>query len=132
MTTRRVKARQGQEEEWVALSWSEGPPWHVKVEGSFGAHEGQEDDLFSALLVVRQALDKDEWLLQINASRTDAWPSQMALQAGGLRLYILRLGEPTAPGDLVTALDDISEGEAGTVRQQQEFAAQWRRSLNRG
>lgn len=116
----------------MALSWSEGPPWHVRVEGSFGAHEGQGEDLFSALLVVRQALDERGWLLQINAARSDAWPSQMALQASGLRLYILRLGEPTAPRDLVATLDDISDGEAGTVLQQQAFAVQWSRSLDRG
>lgn len=126
---RRVKARRDGQDEWVELTWSEGPQWRVKVEGSFGCPEGRGDDLFSALLAVRKDLDELGWLLQVNGARTDAWPSQMALQAGGLRLYILRLGEPASPADLVSTLDEISDGEAGTVLQQEAFAAQWRRSL---
>ncbi len=75
MSRRRVEAVRGDERAAVQLEWSDEPPWHVSADGPVGRIVEHDDDLFSALRALRRVLERDGWLLHVNAARVNAWPS---------------------------------------------------------
>lgn len=65
-------------------------------------HTATADDAFEALAAVRLQLERDGWLLGVEGSRIDVWPSGMARdQGGGLRAYRVRRGRRPSLDDLV-------------------------------
>ena len=129
MSRRTVEAVRGDERASVKLKWSDAAPWVLSAKGPFGRVVEEGDDLFSALTAVRRVLEADGWLLQVNAARVDAWPSHMALEAGGRKVYLLRIGEQGRREDLVDAFAPIERGRAATVDEQQAFHDQWVEAL---
>ena len=125
MNRRTVEAVRGDERGSVKLEWSDAPPWVLSAKGPFGRVVERHDDLFSALTALRRVLEADGWLLQVNAARVDAWPSQMARDAGGGKVYLLRIGQQGRREDLVDALAPIEGGRAATVEEQQAFHDRW-------
>ncbi len=128
MSRRRVEAVRGDERAAVQLEWSDKPPWHVSADGPFGRIVEQDDDLFSALRALRRVLERDGWLLQVNAARVNAWPSQMALQAGGGKVYLHSIGHPARREDLVDAFAPLETGMAATVDAQKAYHDTWARA----
>ena len=125
MSRSTVKAIRGNERAAAALGWSDNPPWRVAVEGPFGRLAKTGDDLFSALARIRRTLERDGWMLQVNAAREDTWPSPMARQAGGRKVYVLSMGRPARGEDLVDPFAPIETGRAVTVEEQEAFHDRW-------
>lgn len=124
-----MEAVRGDERAPVTLEWSDARPWVLSAEGPFGHVVERHDDLFSALTALRRVLEADGWMLQVNAARADAWPSQMAVAAGGRKVYLLRIGQPGRREDLVDAFAPIEAGRAATVEEQQAFHDRWVEAL---
>ncbi len=129
MSRRKVEAIRADQRVPVRLEWSDRPPWRVAVDGPFGRLMEEGEDLFSALLAVRRILEADGWLLQVNAARTDAWPSPMARQAGGRKVYLHSMGRPARSDDLVDAFPPIESDDAATVDEQLAFRDRWSSTL---
>ena len=128
MSRRRVDAVRGDDRAVVQLEWSDKPPWHVSADGPFGRVVEHDDDLFSALGAVRRVLERDGWLLHVNAASVNAWPSQMAQQAGGRKVYLLSMGRPARREDLVDAFAPLQSGMAATVEEQKAYHDTWARA----
>ena len=124
-----MEAVRGDERAPVKLKWSDAPPWVLSAKGPFGRVVERHHDLFSALTALRRVLEADGWLLQVNAARADAWPSQMTLEAGGRKVYLLRIGQPVRREDLVDAFAPVEGGRAATVEEQQAFHDRWVEAL---
>lgn len=84
-------------------------------------------DLFEALVAIRRQVEPDGWLIAVQGSRIDTYPSGMARDmGGGEQIYQLRLGEPATFADLVDTLGPALGAELATVEAQQEFWERWR------
>jgi hypothetical protein len=104
-------------------------PWRVEADGPTGRVAGEGDDLFTAVTTVREQLERDGWLLLVNAARRDAYPSPLALRMGGQSVYVLRPGEPARSADLIQTLGPLEDGRPATVAEQREHYERWRREL---
>jgi hypothetical protein len=118
------EVRRGAERAEIRLRCAGTHPWRLEADGPTGRLSAEGDDLFSALAGLREQLEADGWLLQVNGARVDAYPSRMA-RAGGRLLYVLRPGEQARDGDLVETLAPLEEGRGGTVAEQQEHFEHW-------
>lgn len=68
----------------------------------FGVLSFNDSNLFAALSAFRRVLEQQGYLVLCNGARRDAYPSRMALQmGGGLKVYLLKAGEPARREDLV-------------------------------
>lgn len=84
-------------------------------------------DMFEALVRLRRQLEPDGLMVAVQGARRDAYPSGMARDmGGGLRVYVLCLGQRARPDDLVETLDDAPSGQIATVDEQRAFAEAWR------
>jgi len=84
------------------------------------------DDLFDCLCNVRTELEKDGAKVLCNGARTNAYPSGMAREmALGRRVYLLRMGQPARPQDLVNTFDEAPLEEIGSVAEQRKYYIDW-------
>lgn len=84
-------------------------------------------DLFEALVLVRRQLEPQGWLVAVQGSRLDAYPSRMARDmGGGERIYVHRPGQPARSEDLVDTLAAAEPEDLATVAAQQQY---WQRVL---
>lgn len=130
-TVEREAARDG-ERARVELRVAREHPWRVEADGPTGRVVGEGDDLFTATARVREQLERDGWLLLVNAARRDAYPSRLALQMGGQSVYVLRPGQPAGSADLLETLAPLEEGQPATVAEQREHYERWLREIRHG
>jgi hypothetical protein len=110
----------------VALRTVDGSPFVIEADGPTGHMRAEGHDLFAATLALREQLERDGWLLQIEGARPDVYPSAMSREAG--RAYVIRPGRHSTLEDLVDILAPVSERRAGTVAEQRARFEQWSRS----
>jgi hypothetical protein len=125
------EAVRGDERAPVRLRVVQEHPWRLEAEGPTGTLVAEADDLFTALVELREQLEAAGWLLQVNGARVDAYPSRMALDSGGRQLYVLRPGRHATGEDLVDTLAPLEDGRAGTVAEQRENFDRWRQDVAR-
>lgn len=90
-------------------------------------------DMFDALVRIRERLEPQGWLVAVQGSRLDTFPSEMQREmAGGLNVYVMRIGEPIRLGDAVETFAEADPGLLATVDAQYERAADWERSVQDG
>jgi hypothetical protein len=113
------QARNGPEElYWAQLEWA-GPRVDVAA-----------DDLFEALVRIREQLEPHGWFVAVQGSRLDSFPSGMQREtAGGLRVYVMRMGEPTRPEDVIETFAEADPSLLATVTAQRKRAEDWARSV---
>ncbi|MFD0026168.1 hypothetical protein [Streptomyces sp. NPDC058382] len=129
-----VTAVRGEERAVAALTWAldEGEqqePYRVRAAGPWGSHEERGHDLIAALDSVRRALEREGWLLAINAARPDVSQSGMLRGSGSSRAYLLRPGKPGRLDAMVNLFDDAPPTAVTSVDAQHEAHEQWVRSL---
>jgi hypothetical protein len=88
-----------------------------------------ERDFFDALLSIRRLHLEPEGLIPFcYGSSINAWPSGMARDMGsGLSVYLMEVGRPSA-GPPVSIFDAGAEVVPSLVKDQEEFAQEWRRA----
>ncbi|WP_345611120.1 Clp protease N-terminal domain-containing protein [Pseudonocardia adelaidensis] len=90
-------------------------------------------DMFDALVRIREQLEPQGWFVAVQGSRLDAFPSAMQREmAGGLNVYVMRVGEPIRLGDAVETFAEADPGLLATVAAQHQHAAKWQRSVQGG
>lgn len=101
-------------------------PYRLDAEGPTGRLSGEGDDVFDAAVALREQLERDGWLLQIEGAREDVYPSRMSRPSG--RAYVLRPGRHSTADDLVDTLAPLSAGRAATVAEQRANFERWTQS----
>ena len=83
-------------------------------------------DYFAALVLIRQDLEADGWLLSCYGASRNVYASGMARDMGlGLKAYKMRLGEHVGRDDLVEIFRTGPDVEPATVDEQQAFWKEW-------
>ena len=125
------EAVRGSERAEVRLRVAGEHPWRLEADGPTGRLQAEGDDLFSATVALREQLERDGWLLEIQGARPDTYPSRMARGSGGRRFYVLRPGKHATLDDLVDTLAPLEGGRAGTVAEQRANFERWSRDPDR-
>ncbi len=104
-----------------------------KRERSSIAVEGREyvaDNLFDALLLLRERLESNNVKILCTGSRYDVYPSRMSIQmSNGRKAYQLTLGKQAEENDVVDIFTPASVEQIGTVADQRAFYKRWIESL---
>lgn len=129
-----VTAVRGEEHAVSALTWAldegeQSEQYRVRAVGPWGSREERGHDLVAALDAVRRELEREGWLLAINAARPDVNQSGMLRSSGSSRAYLLRPGKPGRRDAMVNLFDDAAPTAVTTVDAQQEAHERWARSL---
>lgn len=95
----------------------------------FGVLQYSDNNLFAAINQFRLYLEQNGYVLLCNAARCDAYPSNMALGAGGWRLYRLKFGMQAKMEDLIDIFDPAPPGLVCTVAKQRANYEKWLNSL---
>jgi hypothetical protein len=104
-------------------------PWRLEADGPTGRLAGEGPDLFEACVALRELLERDGWLLEVQGARSDTYPSGMGRGAGGQLVYVLRWAQPARLDDIVDTLAPLDDGRAATVAEQREYFERWAESL---
>ena len=107
------------------------PPWRMSLlVADIVNLQCQERDLFECMVVLRQHLSKQRWLLLCNGARTDVYPSGMSREmSGGMMAYRHQLGIKPTRDDLVSILDYAPPESIGTPEEQRQYRTSWMQSL---
>lgn len=104
--------------------------YRMLLEWSGTPVQADADDLFEALVRVREQLEPHDWLVAVQGARLDAVPCATAEdEAAGLSVHITRIGEPATPDDVAETLAEADPTTVATVNEQRQHARAWRRSL---
>jgi hypothetical protein len=101
-------------------------PYRLEADGPSGRLSGEAEDLFDATVALREQLERDGWLLQVEGAREDVYPSRMSRPSG--KAYVLREGRHSTRDDLVDTLAPLSGGRAATVAEQRAHFERWSQS----
>lgn len=101
----------------------------VTAEGPWGQVTGSGDDCFEALTRIREQIEPQGWLLGVNGSRRDTWPSGMCRGTGGFLVCHLTPGIRPTRADLIQTFHDAPRETLATVAEQIAFEEQWSQSL---
>lgn len=83
-------------------------------------------DMFETLVRLRRQLEPDGWMVAVQGSRRDAYPSGMARDmGGGERIYVLRAGRAATSNDLVDTLADAAQDQLATIAEQEAYRDEW-------
>jgi hypothetical protein len=87
-------------------------------------------DFFSCLRDLRLVLERQGIKVLCNGARIDAWVSGLASQmsAGGA-VYLVKVGQPASPNDVVPLFGPTPAEFVGTVAEQRAYQEQWWASL---
>jgi hypothetical protein len=108
--------------------WKDGQNHIVQASGPWGIIAAKAPDAFSALGDIRQRLEVEGWLLAVAGARRDTFPSGMARdQGGGLRVYVLKQGQPAV--ELVDTFADAPLELVATVAEQEVAYEDWCKSV---
>ena len=84
------------------------------------------DDLFDCLAKLRLELASEAAMALCNGARLDTFPSGMAREmSGGRKVYLLRMGQPARPQDLVNTFDEAPIDKIASVSEQQAYYLDW-------
>src|SRR5438874_4070255 len=107
-------------------------PDRVRLSVNFGVKEiaASELDFFAAMCVIRQALEKENYLLNCYGASRNVYPSAMSQDMGyGEKAYKLKLGQPARVHDLVSIFESGPDALPTTVEDQAKFYREWFDSL---
>jgi hypothetical protein len=119
----------GENQRWCALRWMQLPDrtYRIVLDGPEGVVDVVGRDLFAALQDVRRRLEHSGWIIAVQGSRVDTYPSGMLRDMlGGRRVYVLEMGRHVERAHLVDTFAEADVQQIGTVDEQIEFYRQWR------
>jgi hypothetical protein len=118
-----VEAARGTERAPVDLRVSGMVPCRLEAAGPTGSVVVDGHNLWAATVALREQLEAEGWLLQVEGARLDVHPSGMSRDVG--KAYVLRPGRRAVREDLVETLAPLSDGQAATVADQRAFFERW-------
>jgi hypothetical protein len=90
-----------------------------------------DGDFFGLLIKVRRAIEPVGYRLLCNAACTGSYPSPMAREGGGWKVYQLEMGRPALRAHLVESSGPAPREAVGTIEEQAAFYERWLDSLGR-
>jgi Clp amino terminal domain, pathogenicity island component len=123
----------GDERQQAMIHWrwtarGPGDVYQAQLEWTGSSVEVGANDMFEALVRIRERLEPHGWFIAVQGSRLDTFPSGMQRDmAGGLSLYVMRIGEPAR--DVVKTFDEADPSTLATVAAQRQHVEKWARSL---
>lgn len=130
-----VTIARGEERKQCMLRWWNdflGPRTEYTLELERGPDEvlvGTGPDMFDALIEIRRQLENDGWLIAVQGSRLNAYPSGMARDmGGGERIYVMYPGRAARLEDLVDTLAEADPATLASVDDQKRYVEEWRQS----
>jgi hypothetical protein len=106
------------------------PPWTLQLTFADRSILQTDTDLFRSLAKIREELEKENMFLLCQGSRINIRPSAMFRDAiGGVRAYVLTMGQPGKPDQMADIFDPILPDEVATVEEQDRFYEAWLKSL---
>lgn len=132
-----VLLARGDERQQAVIHWwwtGRGPEdtYRAELEWSGPAVQVSAHDMFEVLVRIREQLEPQGWLVAVQGSRLDTFPSGMQRDmGGGLSVYVMRMGEAARLEDVVDTLAEADPRLLATVAAQRDHAAAWRRSVDR-
>ncbi|MEU8782537.1 hypothetical protein [Streptomyces sp. NPDC048637] len=125
-----VLAFNGDQQADGVLRWEgENYDFTVTADGPWGHVTGRADDCFEALTRIREQIEPQGWLLGVNGSRRDTWPSGMCRDTGGFLVCLLRPGLRPTGADRIQTFHPAPRETLATVAEQIAFEEQWSQSL---
>ena len=114
-----------------SVSYERASPCYLDFQSSeFGYKQFNGIDLFECFCELRKFLEEEGWNILCNGARVDAYPTTMSRQmGGGLKLYLLKIGEEPKQGDLVKIFDRAELDKIGTVDEQRDYYNKWFESI---
>src|SRR4051794_34687740 len=118
--------KESKREEWL-LEWSRDlvdgrDQYTIRLTKGGQVATGVGFDMFEALVEIRRKVESEGWLIAVQGSRRDAYPSGMARDmGGGERIYVLRRGMPAKLDDLVDTLAAADPSQLATVEEQEQY-----------
>jgi Clp amino terminal domain, pathogenicity island component len=125
----------GDQRQQATVHWwwtARGPEdlYRAELEWAGPAIEVGAGDMFEALVRIREELEPQGWLVAVQGSRLDTFPSGMQRDmAGGMSVCVLRTGEPARLEDVVDTFAPADPSTLATVAAQRERAVEWMRSV---
>ena len=117
------------EDAWIDVA--KAPPWRLTFCGSGRTIEREANDLFEALIQLREELAKLGAVPLCAGARRDVFPSGMSRSMGGARkAYVTRAGQDPGAADLVDIFE-VARDNIGSVAEQAAFHRDWIESLRR-
>ena len=90
----------------------------------------EADDLFQALVDVRNKATKYDILILCNGARKDVYPSSMSKSTGGgIIAYKLTKGKQARRADVVNIFDPADKNLIASPKEQSVFYEEWIKSL---
>lgn len=104
--------------------------YRMLLEWSGTPIQADADDLFEALVRIREQLERHDWFVAVQGSRLDAYPTATQRETdAGLSVHITRLGEPATPDDVAETFAEADPITLATAHAQRQRTRAWRRSL---
>jgi hypothetical protein len=105
--------------------------YRMLLEWSGTPIQADADDLFEALVRIREQLEPQGWFVAVQGSRLGVYPTAMQREmAGGLNVQVMRMGEQARLGDVVETFAEADPSTLATVAAQRERAMEWERSVS--
>jgi ClpA/ClpB-like protein len=134
-----VTLLRGDERRQAVIHWAwqgrNGPEdlYRAQLEWSGEPIDVGADDMFEALVRIRERLEPQGWFVAVQGSRLDVYPTAMQREmAGGLNVQVMRMGEQARLGDVVETFAEADPSRLATVAAQRERAEEWMRSVQAG
>lgn len=131
MNIKSIPVRISNRELSAEIHYSDSPPWKiaVKIDGEVFSTENK-NDLFDALIDIREKLSGKRIELMCNGARKDVFPSPTSRSmAGGQMAYKIEIGVPAARKNLVNIFDPAPIELTTTPDQQKMYYRKWLESL---
>ena len=128
----------GDERQQAVIHWAwqgrAGPDlYRAQLDWSGEPIDAGADDMFEALVRIREQLEPQGWFVAVQGSRLDVFPTAMQREmAGGLNVQVMRMGEHARLGDVVETFAEAEPSTLATVAAQRERAEDWMRSVQAG
>jgi hypothetical protein len=108
------------------------PKYRIELLVGLDPYTSTAMDMFEALVRLRRQLEPEGWMVAVQGSRRDTYPSGMARDmGGGRRIYVMRPGQKAARDDLVDTLADAPIDQLATVDEQQVYRDAWHAETKR-
>lgn len=102
----------------------------LEIKCMFGEFTAQDEDVFSALVQLREQLESKELYILCEGSALNVYPSPMQFSCGNtIKAYRMEFGKQSLNENLVYIFDVIDSSKVATVQEQLEFNSQWIKSL---
>jgi Clp amino terminal domain, pathogenicity island component len=128
----------GDERRQAVIHWAwqgrAGPDlYRAQLDWSGEPIDAGADDMFEALVRIREQLEPQGWFVAVQGSRLDVFPTAIQREmAGGLNVQVMRMGEQARLGDVVETFAEADPSTLATVAAQRERAEEWMRSVQAG